>query len=77
MSSKYQPQLFGWFADLDKGACYRSELDEELIYANNTFCMIGRLSVENRLFSGISFSIIAFLTITSFFIFLYSLFFGN
>jgi len=63
MSSKYQPQLFGWFADLDKGACYRSELDEELIYANNTFCMIRRLSVENRLFSGILFSLAFILTI--------------
>ncbi|WP_392561775.1 hypothetical protein RHO12_11720 [Orbus sturtevantii] len=72
MSSKYQPQLFGWFADLDKGACYRSELDKELIYTNNTFCMIGRLSVENRLFSGILFSLAFILSIPLFYIMLFS-----
>ncbi|WP_392551728.1 hypothetical protein RHO14_09630 [Orbus wheelerorum] len=72
MSSKYQPQLFGWFADLDKGACYRSELDEELIYTNNTFCMIKRLSAENRLFSGILFSLAFILSIPLFYIMLFS-----
>ncbi|WP_392561776.1 hypothetical protein RHO12_11725 [Orbus sturtevantii] len=57
MSSKYQPQLFGWFADLDKGTCYRSELDKELIYTNNTFCMIARLNSNSRLKHGILFSL--------------------
>ncbi|WP_392561772.1 hypothetical protein RHO12_11705 [Orbus sturtevantii] len=71
MSSKYQPQLFGWFADLDKGACYRSELDEELIYTNNTFCMIKRLSNSERLSYGTLFSMIFILIM---FVFFFSLF---
>ncbi|WP_392561771.1 hypothetical protein RHO12_11700 [Orbus sturtevantii] len=61
MPSKYQPQLFGWFADLDKGACYRSELDEELIYTNNTFCMIRRLGFEERILYGLLISIASIL----------------
>ncbi|WP_392561773.1 hypothetical protein RHO12_11710 [Orbus sturtevantii] len=78
MSSKYQPQLFGWFADLDKGACYRSELDEELIYTNNTFCMIGRFRQNERLQHNILFSLVfvlcVFLIIGSFHSFIYKYF---
>ncbi|WP_392551726.1 hypothetical protein RHO14_09620 [Orbus wheelerorum] len=57
MSSKYQPQQFGWIGDLEKGLSPRSELDDELIYVNNTFCMIGRFRQAQRLSNGILMSI--------------------
>ncbi|WP_392551727.1 hypothetical protein RHO14_09625 [Orbus wheelerorum] len=57
MSSKYQPQQFGWIGDLEKGLSPRSELDDELIYVNNTFCMLGRFRQAQRLLNGILMSI--------------------
>ncbi|WP_392551725.1 hypothetical protein RHO14_09615 [Orbus wheelerorum] len=68
MSSKYQPQQFGWIGDLEKGLSPRSELDDELIYVNNTFCMIKRFGSEQRNWNGVIFLLVFILMIPFIFI---------
>ncbi|MBI0032254.1 hypothetical protein H3S75_13530, partial [Gilliamella sp. B14384G15] len=50
MPSKYRPQIFGWFGDLDKGPYSLSLHDSRLIYANNNYCAFIRQEHNDQIF---------------------------
>ncbi len=51
MPSKYRPQIFGWFDDLDKIASYKYEShNDRLIYANNNYCAFIRKTFNAQIF---------------------------
>ena len=50
MPSKYRPQIFGWFGDLDKGPYSLPLHDDRLIYANNNYCAFIRKERNDQIF---------------------------
>jgi hypothetical protein len=50
MPSKYRPQIFGWFGDLDKGPYSVPLHDDRLSYANNTYCAFIRQDHNDQIF---------------------------
>ena len=50
MPSKYRPQIFGWFGDLDKGPHSVPLHDRRLIYANDNYCAFIRQDHNDQLF---------------------------
>ncbi|OCG29661.1 hypothetical protein A9G33_09710 [Gilliamella sp. Choc3-5] len=50
MPSKYRPQIFGWFGDLDKGPRLVPLHDDRLSYANNTYCAFIRQDHNDQIF---------------------------
>ena len=51
MPSKYRPQIFGWYDDLDKIASYEYESHHDrLIYANNNYCAFIRKTFNAQIF---------------------------
>jgi hypothetical protein len=50
MPSKYRPQIFGWFGDLDKGPYSVPLHDDRLSYANNTYCAFIRQIPSDLIF---------------------------
>ena len=50
MPSKYRPQIFGWFGDLDKVPYSLLLHDRRLIYANNNFCAFIRQDHNDQIF---------------------------
>ncbi|OCG55058.1 hypothetical protein A9G36_06905 [Gilliamella sp. Choc6-1] len=50
MPSKYRPQIFGWFGDLDKGPYSVPLHDDRLSYANNTYCAFIRQDYNDQIF---------------------------
>ena len=51
MPSKYRPQIFDWFDDLDKIANYKYEShNDRLIYANNNYCAFIRKTFNAQIF---------------------------
>jgi hypothetical protein len=52
MPSKYRPQIFGWFGDLDKGPRLVPLHDDRLSYANNTYCAFIRQDHNDQIFYG-------------------------
>ena len=66
MPSKYRPQIFGWFDDLDKIASYKYEShNDRLIYANNNYCAFIRIKIyiKHKIVEIISAVILRFLNI--------------
>ena len=50
MPSKYRPQIFGWFGDLDKGPHSVPLHDRRLIFANDNYCAFIRQDHNDQLF---------------------------
>ncbi|OCG19509.1 hypothetical protein [Gilliamella sp. App4-10] len=50
MPSKYRPQIFGWFGDLDKGPRLVPLHDDRLSYANNNYCAFIRQIPSDLIF---------------------------
>ncbi|OCG18839.1 hypothetical protein A9G24_11405 [Gilliamella sp. App6-5] len=50
MPSKYRPQIFGWFGDLDKGPYSVPLHDRRLSYANNNYCAFIRQDLNDQIF---------------------------
>ncbi|OCG18838.1 hypothetical protein A9G24_11400 [Gilliamella sp. App6-5] len=50
MPSKYRPQIFGWFGDLDKGPYSVPLHDRRLSYANNNYCAFIRQDHNDQIF---------------------------
>jgi hypothetical protein len=50
MPSKYRPQIFGWFGDLDKGPYSVPLHDRRLSYANNNYCAFIRQIPSDLIF---------------------------
>ncbi|OTQ01855.1 DUF6708 domain-containing protein [Gilliamella apicola] len=50
MPSKYRPQIFGWFGDLDKGPYSIPLHDDRLIYANDNYCAFIRQEHNDQIF---------------------------
>jgi hypothetical protein len=50
MPSKYRPQIFGWFGDLDKGPRLVPLHDDRLSYANNNYCAFIRQDHNDQIF---------------------------
>ncbi|OCG18836.1 hypothetical protein A9G24_11390 [Gilliamella sp. App6-5] len=50
MPSKYRPQIFGWFGDLDKGPYSVPLHDDRLSYANNNYCAFIRQDLNDQIF---------------------------
>jgi hypothetical protein len=50
MPSKYRPQIFGWFGDLDKGPRLVPLHDDRLSYANNNYCAFIRKIPSDQVF---------------------------
>jgi hypothetical protein len=50
MPSQYQPQIFGWFGDLDKGSRLVPLHDDRLSYANNNYCAFIRQDHNDQIF---------------------------
>ncbi|MBI0058891.1 DUF6708 domain-containing protein [Gilliamella sp. B14384G12] len=50
MPSKYRPQIFGWFGDLDKGPHSVPLHDRRLIYANDNYCAFIRQEHSDQIF---------------------------
>ncbi|OCG22007.1 DUF6708 domain-containing protein [Gilliamella sp. App4-10] len=50
MPSKYRPQIFGWFGDLDKGPRLVPLHDRRLSYANNNYCAFIRQNFSDQVF---------------------------
>ncbi|OCG22424.1 MULTISPECIES: DUF6708 domain-containing protein [unclassified Gilliamella] len=50
MPSKYRPQIFGWFGDLDKGPYSVPLHDRRLSYANNNYCAFIRKIPSDQVF---------------------------
>ena len=50
MPSKYRPQIFGWFGDLDKGPYSLPLHDDRLIYANDNYCAFSRKERNDQIF---------------------------
>ena len=50
MPSKYRPQIFGWFGDLDKGPYGLSLHGRRLIYANDNYCAFIRQRRNDQIF---------------------------
>ena len=50
MPSKYRPQIFGWFGDLDKGPYSLPLHDDRLIYANDNYCAFIRQEHNDQIF---------------------------
>ncbi|OTP87599.1 hypothetical protein B5S43_13225 [Gilliamella apicola] len=50
MPSKYRPQIFGWFGDLDKGPYSLPLHDRRLIYANDNYCAFIRQERNDQIF---------------------------
>ncbi|MWN90208.1 hypothetical protein GQ597_05780 [Gilliamella sp. Pra-s65] len=50
MPSKYRPQIFGWFGDLDKGPYSVPLHDHRLSYANNNYCAFIRKVSSDQIF---------------------------
>ncbi|MWP47946.1 DUF6708 domain-containing protein, partial [Gilliamella sp. Pas-s27] len=52
MPSKYRPQIFGWFGDLDKGPRLVPLHDDRLSYANNNYCAFIRQDHNDQIFNA-------------------------
>ena len=50
MPSKYRPQIFGWFGDLDKGSYSIPLHDDRLIFANDNYCAFIRKEHNEQIF---------------------------
>ncbi|OCG15223.1 DUF6708 domain-containing protein [Gilliamella sp. WF3-4] len=50
MPSQYQPQIFGWISDLDKGGNYLTGADDRLLYANDNYCAFIRKTKSDQIF---------------------------
>ena len=50
MPSKYRPQIFGWFGDLDKGPYSIPLHDDRLIFANDNYCAFIRKEHSDQIF---------------------------
>ena len=50
MPSKYRPQIFGWFGDMDKGPHSLPLHDDRLIYANDNYCAFIRQEHNDQIF---------------------------
>ncbi|OCG32072.1 hypothetical protein A9G33_04510 [Gilliamella sp. Choc3-5] len=50
MPSQYQPQIFGWISDLDKGGNYLTGADDRLLYANDNYCAFIRKTKSDQFF---------------------------
>jgi hypothetical protein len=50
MPSQYQPQIFGWIGDLDKGGNYLKGADDRLLYANDNYCAFIRKTLSDQIF---------------------------
>jgi hypothetical protein len=50
MPSQYQPQIFGWIGDLDKGGNYLTGADDRLLYANDNYCAFIRKTKSDQFF---------------------------
>ena len=50
MPSKYRPQIFGWFGDLDKGPYSLPLHDDRLIFANDNYCAFIRKERNDQIF---------------------------
>ena len=50
MPSKYRPQIFGWFGDLDKGPHSLPLHDDRLIFANDNYCAFIRQEHSDQIF---------------------------
>ncbi|OCG15865.1 DUF6708 domain-containing protein [Gilliamella sp. WF3-4] len=50
MPSQYQPQIFGWIGDLDKGGNYLTGADDRLLYANDNYCAFIRKISSDQIF---------------------------
>ena len=53
MPSKYQPQLFCWHADLQKGSNLLSSPEKNIIYVNDNYCAIRRIKKTWQVFGSI------------------------
>ncbi|OCG46177.1 hypothetical protein A9G35_05530 [Gilliamella sp. Choc5-1] len=50
MPSQYQPQIFGWISDLEKGGNYLTGADQRLLYANDNYCAFIRKTKSDQIF---------------------------
>ncbi|MWP47681.1 DUF6708 domain-containing protein [Gilliamella sp. Pas-s27] len=50
MPSQYQPQIFGWISDLEKGGNYLTGADQRLLYANDSYCAFIRKTNSDQIF---------------------------
>ncbi|TEA27384.1 DUF6708 domain-containing protein [Candidatus Schmidhempelia bombi] len=65
MPSKYQPQLFGWIKDLDKGPCSTPIYSNRLIYANDNYCAFRRKTTSDQFFDLLIYFVASILGIKS------------
>lgn len=65
MPSQYQPQIFGWISDLEKGGNYLTGADQRLLYANDNYCAFIRKTKSDQIFY---LCISLFLSISMFFV---------
>jgi hypothetical protein len=49
MPSQYQPQIFGWISDLEKGGSYLTGADQRLLYANDNYCAFIRKTKSDQI----------------------------
>jgi hypothetical protein len=63
MPSQYQPQIFGWIGDLEKGGNYLTGADDRLLYANDNYCAFIRKTKSDQIFYSFIFIIVLILSI--------------
>ncbi|OCG15940.1 hypothetical protein A9G24_00920 [Gilliamella sp. App6-5] len=63
MPSQYQPQIFGWIGDLDKGGNYLTGADDRLLYANDNYCAFIRKTKSDQIFYSFMLIIVLILSI--------------